>query len=133
MTPIHSTAVFRAVSVRATTHCGLQRSHREYRGARRALQARYRSPLVQVRTKGARKTRTTHANRLSTSWGRVRGSEFCMVYSSGELRLSEVFHDNSDCKRGQEVKRDGNDLPGEHGREHCERCAELNEIEAKPP
>lgn len=37
-----------------------------------------------------------------------------------------VFHDNSACGHGQEVKRDGNGLPGDDGRARCERCEELN-------
>jgi hypothetical protein len=37
-----------------------------------------------------------------------------------------VFHDNSACEHGQEVKRDGNAILGEDNRDRCRRCAELN-------
>jgi hypothetical protein len=37
-----------------------------------------------------------------------------------------VYHNNSKCEHGQEVKRDGNDVPGRNGRRLCDRCRTLN-------
>lgn len=37
-----------------------------------------------------------------------------------------VYHDESECSYGKEIKRDGNDVPGKGDRERCERCEELN-------
>jgi H+-transporting ATPase len=34
-----------------------------------------------------------------------------------------VFHDSSDCPYGQEIRRDGNDVPGDDGRRQCDWCA----------
>ena len=36
-----------------------------------------------------------------------------------------VYHDESECEYGQEIKRDGNDVAGEDGRPRCDRCTEL--------
>ena len=33
-----------------------------------------------------------------------------------------VYHDRSECRYGQEIKRDGNDIPGEAGRPRCDEC-----------
>lgn len=38
-----------------------------------------------------------------------------------------VYHDESDCEYGKEIKRDRNDVPGEDGRPRCDRCIELSE------
>ena len=35
-----------------------------------------------------------------------------------------VYHDNSDCPYGQEIKRNGNDKPGTGGRRRCDWCTE---------
>ena len=35
-----------------------------------------------------------------------------------------VYHDNSDCPYGQEIKRNGNDKPGSGGRRRCDWCTE---------
>jgi H+-transporting ATPase len=35
-----------------------------------------------------------------------------------------VYHDNSDCPYGQEIKRHGNDSPGTDGRRRCDWCAQ---------
>jgi len=35
-----------------------------------------------------------------------------------------VYHDNSDCAYGQEIKRNGNDEPGADGRRRCDWCAQ---------
>lgn len=37
----------------------------------------------------------------------------------------EVYHDQSECQHGKEIKRDGNDVPGTGGHPHCKRCIEL--------
>jgi H+-transporting ATPase len=34
-----------------------------------------------------------------------------------------VYHDNSDCPYGQEIKRQGNDSPGTNGRRRCDWCS----------
>lgn len=36
-----------------------------------------------------------------------------------------VYHDESECEYGKEIKRDGNDVPGTDGRPRCDRCKEL--------
>lgn len=34
-----------------------------------------------------------------------------------------VYHDRSECRYGQEIKRDGNDLPGRGGnQDRCDEC-----------
>jgi len=35
-----------------------------------------------------------------------------------------VYHDNSDCPYGREIKNNGNDEPGEDGRRRCDWCTE---------
>jgi H+-transporting ATPase len=35
-----------------------------------------------------------------------------------------VYHDNSDCAYGQEIKRNDNDKPGKDGRRRCDWCTE---------
>ena len=35
-----------------------------------------------------------------------------------------VYHDNSDCAYGQEIKRNNNDKPGKDGRHRCDWCTE---------
>ena len=35
-----------------------------------------------------------------------------------------VYHDNSDCPYGQEIKRNDNDKPGKDGRRRCDWCTE---------
>ena len=37
----------------------------------------------------------------------------------------QVYHDQSECGYGKEIKRDGNDIAGTDGRRRCERCADL--------
>jgi hypothetical protein len=37
----------------------------------------------------------------------------------------EVYHDQSECHYGKEIKKDGNDIPGTAGRPRCDRCKEL--------
>ena len=37
-----------------------------------------------------------------------------------------VYHDRSGCRYGQEIKRDGNDVPGEAGRPRCDECKRLS-------
>jgi hypothetical protein len=37
-----------------------------------------------------------------------------------------VYHDESGCEYGQEIKRDANDIPGKNGRPRCDRCEELS-------
>ena len=36
-----------------------------------------------------------------------------------------VYHDNDECSYGNEIKRDGNDVPGTDGRRRCYRCDDL--------
>ena len=36
-----------------------------------------------------------------------------------------VYHDNDECGYGNEIKRDGNDVPGTAGRRRCDRCDDL--------
>ena len=33
-----------------------------------------------------------------------------------------VYHDRSECRYGQEIKRDGNDVAGDAGRPRCDDC-----------
>jgi hypothetical protein len=33
-----------------------------------------------------------------------------------------VYHDRSECRYGQEIKRDGKDVPGNGGRLRCDEC-----------
>jgi hypothetical protein len=33
-----------------------------------------------------------------------------------------VFHDQSECRYGQEIKRDRNDVPGQGARPRCDLC-----------
>jgi hypothetical protein len=33
-----------------------------------------------------------------------------------------VYHDRSECRYGQEIKRDGNDVAGSAGRPRCDEC-----------
>lgn len=33
-----------------------------------------------------------------------------------------VYHDRSECRYGQEIKRDGKDVPGDGGRPRCDLC-----------
>jgi len=35
-----------------------------------------------------------------------------------------VYHDNSDCPYGQEIKRNDNDKPGKNGRRRCDWCSQ---------
>jgi hypothetical protein len=37
----------------------------------------------------------------------------------------DIYHDDSECDYGNEIKRDGNDVPGTGGRPRRERCEEL--------
>lgn len=36
-----------------------------------------------------------------------------------------VYHDESECQYGKEIKADGNDIPGTDGRPRCDKCIEL--------
>jgi H+-transporting ATPase len=35
-----------------------------------------------------------------------------------------VYHDNSDCPYGQEIKRNDTDKPGKNGRRRCDWCTQ---------
>jgi hypothetical protein len=37
-----------------------------------------------------------------------------------------VYHDESECEYGKEIKADGNDIDGDDGRPRCSRCTELS-------
>jgi hypothetical protein len=36
-----------------------------------------------------------------------------------------VYHDQSECGYGKEIKRNGNDVAGTAGRRRCDRCTDL--------
>jgi hypothetical protein len=47
--------------------------------------------------------------------------------NSDEYRPEDklVYHDESECGYGKEIKRNGHDVPGTDGRRRCDRCDDL--------
>jgi len=48
------------------------------------------------------------------------------LFHTSSYEPDPVYHNNSKCEHGQEIKNDGNDLPGDDGRRVCDQCAKLN-------
>lgn len=54
-------------------------------------------------------------------WGSA-SSEVMAPFHTNTDPDDPVYHDNSDCVYGQEIKRDGNGIPGKDGRRQCDWC-----------
>jgi hypothetical protein len=40
----------------------------------------------------------------------------------------EVYHDRSECRRGQKILEDHNEVLGQGGRRHCEECRKYGAV-----